>query len=218
MSTAAVIALLFGGDSVEFIRSQKMENLTGGISNVSGNFTGMAAGDLCVVWAVGASGSPPTLGGGSTGWTSVTLTTPAAFAGRLFWKVLTGGDITTGFMQVVFNDQDGGLLLGYRRATGVTVAQTNTGTGTGLTLSAATPIAGTAGVVALVGDQDAGAAFTAPSSPGLATRLGPGTDMGQGARAAYDFIEANDYPVANLTWAGFTNSADQWGHLLWLTV
>lgn len=210
----AAAALLIGlGEQARFITGGA-QNAPGGNATIS--FAGMAAGQLAIIFGQGTSGgSPPALTSGS-GWTTISPADSGLYGyqSRIFWKVLSAGDISTG--NVTIANIGGGIMsLAYANATSVSAKSMTEsgGAASTLVLPGFTLSSNSAGVLALISAVFDNTTFSAPASPGLAVRVGPVQPQNFSLEAA-DFTTPGDYPEQALTWTGFNPSAGQMGHLL----
>lgn len=219
MRRAAALGLIGAGEQAQFIVARRFTNLTGASADMHLDMSGLSVGDLGVIFVQNGS-TDPTLdvaGGGAGGWTSLSLTGTLGQRTWAFYHVLNGTDLGASNITVQGVDDPGtGIIMGYRYATSAAVRQSvaDTGGGTTLAVPAFTLASTSAGVVAIVEEQDTTTGFAPPAVGGLATRLAPLAPSAFWSDALYDFTVPGDYPEATLTWTGFGTPFTQKGHLL----
>lgn len=216
MSRRAAAAMLISqGEQARFIAGSVVA-ATGTPETATVSFSGMAAGDLAVIFAKGITSTPST----PSGWTAISLAATGGGANHpvIFWKLLSSGDISTGSVTISAsgsNDMQGALICAYRYATSVTLkSSTESATNaTSITLPAFSLSPASAGVLFFVEDDlVCGGAFL-PPAVGIVTREGP-TQCRFFYLAAYDFTTPSDYPEASLTWSNFATGGQQDGYVL----
>lgn len=208
MSRAAILAMMSAGEQARF---KAVANQAGASTTVS--FSGMVAGDLCVIFAQGDF-STPALSGGS-GWATISPANSPLYGyiSRIFSKVLTSGDISTG--NVIISNANTLTAVAYANATSIAARSfTESGaTASTLVLPALALAANSAGVLFFISAVSDANTYAAPAQGGLAVRFGPAT-ANQFNTMVADFTTPGDYPEQALTWTGFDATAGQMGHVL----
>lgn len=177
-------------------------------------FTGMAAGDLAIIYTQCVTSLPLT----PAGWNFLRNDAwgASSFAAGIFWKVLTAGDISTG--SVAFSGADAagcGMIVAYSGATTPTFKTATTSLAGDATLvqTGFAKNASSRGVLSLVIDRDTPSAFSPPGAFAARIAASAQTNFTVGA---YD--ELSGYvDNATVTFTGFAAVAQQHGVLIELT-
>jgi hypothetical protein len=209
--------LLMCGGALEFVALRKTNGAASAFT-----FSSAEIGGLAIVFAQSTT-TTPVISVSAGSWTT---TDPGAYnvngvtmyVRRIFTKVLTAGDVTSGLtlgsISASPNGAGGAVLHIVRGPTSIAVKSNNGDAGgvTTLSLAGHAPAANSKGVVAFVVDLDATATFVPPATPISNVRLAAVIEGGF-TYGVYDW-GPGDYLNQALAFTGFSSTNRQNGVLL----
>lgn len=185
------------------------------------SFSGMAAGNLALIYINNVGNSAPST---PSGWSLLLPATWTDFGYRVvvFWRVLTVGDIATGSVTVTSLDaglQSTGWIIGYAGPTTATLTSTTSSATNASTLaiSGFSKVVGCLAILFFVQDSDHPSSFAAPGGLGIVARLqyGAATAFTNGS---YDILVPSTYTNGTgITFTGFATSTQQYGVVVQLS-